>query len=149
MNVCTIFYHTELSECVPLVALLELEFEGFAVLFIVLVGGFNGVFVGDDIDSNLTLLLFWSPTVFEKLPACVTALASVFPRAELFIVWLEVLWPRVSNSTFVFFLLGNVYKLSSGGGNTISHAASNDGDVIDAGGGSNWVKDCSIPYKKL
>ena len=135
-------YHTELSECVPFVALLELEFEGFAVLFTVLVGGFIGVFVGDDIDSNLTLLLVWSPTVFEKLPTCVTAFP---PIADLCIVWLEVLLPWVSNSIFVFFLLGNVYKLSSGGGNTISHAASNDGDVIDAGGGSNWVKDCSIP----
>ena len=53
-------------------------------------------------------------------------------------VWLLVslTWP-----VCIVFRLGNVYKLSSGGGKTISQVSSNEGDATDEGGGSNCVKD--------
>ena len=52
------------------------------MVFTVLVSGSNDVFAGDDIDSNLTLLLFGSPTELEKLPACVTPFPPFLPIAE-------------------------------------------------------------------
>ena len=52
------------------------------MVFTTVVWGSNDVFEGDDIDSNLTLLLFGSPTELDKLPACLSPFPALLPIAE-------------------------------------------------------------------
>ena len=138
---CDSINHTELSECVvALNNLLPLIFAGDVDGFAAVDWCKEDELGGVDPDSNLTLRLLASPIV-------VLVICSFFGLPEFCVGWVDISPFFISTSAFVFFLLGNVYKLSSGGGNTISHAPSNDGEVADDGGGSSWVKDCSIPLK--
>ena len=127
-------YHTELSECGPLGALLRFEppdLVEFCVSCCIIIVASHLRFPF----AEFFKVSFESPKPisFSKFElhdgCCVTAVETVW-------LLISLKWP-----VCIVFRLGNVYKLSSGGGKTISQVSSNEGDATDEGGGSNCVKD--------